>query len=149
MNTPLTLEYLAGFFDGEGCVSIIKNNRNGRRSPTYVLVVAVSGTNPVPLRAFLDRFGGGLYSKKVYRKNHTASFMWIVQARPALAFLAEIEPLLVVKRQDASIGIEFQRLKTASASTRRLTSDAIKGRETLRGRLALIHGNAGRQAKEA
>lgn len=147
----VSLDYLAGFFDGEGSVAIIRADKGGaHRSPTYVLRVSVAGTNPAPLKMFAEKFGGGIYAKRMYSDAHTPSFDWVIQARRAAEFLSAIAPLLVVKRNEAEVGMEFQRCIRSYARTYHLLPQTeLTKREELRSRLVALHGKASRVAQEA
>jgi hypothetical protein len=98
-NTELA--YLAGFFDGEGSISIIKTKAG------HSLVLSVSQLNPEPLVLFQRHFGGSLH-RQPDRRGNRAMIVWTTAARRALLALVELRPLLLVKADEADLGIEFQ-----------------------------------------
>src|SRR5882672_7301041 len=110
----LSLDYLAGFFDGEGSVSIIRTLPKRRRergwNPHYYLRVAVSGTDPRIVNAFCDRFGGSVHFVERRSERHSPVYVWVAQQNIAEGFLSQIVGLLEIKHQDAEIGLEFQAL---------------------------------------
>jgi len=95
------LAYLAGFFDGEGCVSI------RRSGVSYSLMLEVTQLNPSPLFRYQQRFGGRVYlkrDKRGYRPLHA----WNVVASRASRALVEMLPYLDGKVDEARAGIEMQ-----------------------------------------
>jgi len=95
---PLSREdiaYAAGFFDGEGCVSI--QQRPARcKSPDYTLNVRVGNTNLAVLEWFRERFGGAIYSQ-LTTGNRKPSWHWHLGNRKAVDFLLIVKPFIQVK----------------------------------------------------
>jgi len=98
------LAYLAGFFDGEGCVSIILNSKSG----ALTLTVSISQLDPRPLILCQKRFGGSLHRERDHRGFRTR-VSWQTSSRLALAALEQLRPYLIVKGEEADIGISYQR----------------------------------------
>lgn len=102
----ITLEYCAGFFDGEGNVTIHEAKAKlGRlnQNSKFSLVTAIANQNVEVLIECQKRFGGYLYaygSSKVYH--------WILANIHAAIFLREIHPWLKIKKEEALLGIFFQ-----------------------------------------
>ena len=113
--SPAELSYMAGFFEGEGCVSAVKYAsyplKIGRK-PTLVLMCRVGNTEKDALELFERRFGGKI---RVWHRNPKWKDIWIwnIYAKKALNFLETIEPYLKTKRKQelARLGIEFQKHK--------------------------------------
>lgn len=101
MDTELA--YLAGFFDGEGCVSISTRGRGG-----YGLLVSISQLTPVPLLIARARFGGSI-SRTPDKRGYRAMVVWTVAARVAERALSEMRPFLIVKADEVDLALEFQR----------------------------------------
>lgn len=99
------LAYLAGFFDGEGCISI---NRNS--SQHYGLLLAAAQINPAPLFLLYQRFGGYIVRKQRPTDRYRAVHQWRSSGREAADVLRQLQPYLVVKKEEADIAIEFQEL---------------------------------------
>lgn len=72
--------YLAGFFDGEGCLSCTIRDRGamGMQWQAYACV-HVGGCIPV-LMAFQMRFGGSIRATGAHRENGHAMHTWRIQA---------------------------------------------------------------------
>ena len=105
--TTEDLAYAAGIIDGEGCILIQKRYIKGK-SPIYSLRVAVSVCDECLCIWLFRKFGGtrirnyhrGFGFKTVYR--------WDLGGLRAAEFLGQIFPYLVIKVQQAKLGIEFQ-----------------------------------------
>jgi hypothetical protein len=97
----MNLQYIAGFFDGEGHVRIQKYRNKGRQ---YSKVVAtITQTDRAVLDRIVEHFGcGGVYSKgddaarllKGWKPCYNAQFT----DRSARKLLTAIEPYLIVKK---------------------------------------------------
>jgi hypothetical protein len=102
--TEIDKAYIAGFFDGEGCVVISKSHGKESRTPRYALVVVVSQKGIVPLGDLCNMTGVG----KIYISNKAANaHSWTISNSHAKEFLAAILPYLRVKKQQAALAIEF------------------------------------------
>jgi hypothetical protein len=94
------LSYIAGFFDGEGCITITKKNTASNIS--YFLHCQISQK----VRAVLDflqlNLGG-----KVIEDSHLC-FHWYMYSYKAREFLDKIKKYLIIKKLQAELAIEFQ-----------------------------------------
>ncbi len=134
-----SLEYLAGFFDGEGCVCITKSSRPPFGTHQYILHVSVTQVDPRPLYAFQARFGGHVYTQGKTRRG----MQWTITAKRAVPVLEVLLPHLVVKRADAEIGIAFQAALQRNKTHGRTPSAAtVAERESFRAQLIELHGSA-------
>ena len=99
------LSYLAGMFDGEGCISI----SHGAKSWNLSCYVTMAGEY-IP-RLFQFHFGGSIH----HRKHNPAKvqwhdyYKWQIAANKAATFLEELLPYLRLKRPQAELAIKFQR----------------------------------------
>lgn len=98
----LDIYYFAGFFDGEGCISVTNPKRGIR--------VVLTNTNLEVLEQFKDYFGVGKISvkkrneKDIYNKK---CYMWICWNRGAEKFLEEITPFLRIKNREGEIALKY------------------------------------------
>ena len=102
--------YLAGFFDGEGSISITARKSARSRSLVYRLQVSVSNTDPQNLRLLRRAWGGEIYVQRAYLDNRhkRICYAWhlIVRATNPV-FLKEIIPYLKMKRPQAELALKF------------------------------------------
>lgn len=103
MATRISTQYAAGFFDGEGSVSIGYIRRPAPHWGFWRVDVCVGQMNPAPLRALAARWGGSVSGP---RKN--GQFEWRLSTAAAERFLRDIEPHLIVKAEAVSIALEFR-----------------------------------------
>lgn len=98
--------YLAGIIDGEGCLRLSrsKNSRNGR--PTYHIQVDISNTSRNLLNWLIEKLPGAAYYSEMGHNepNWRKGYHWkIAGNRRAIAFLREIAPYLIIKREQAEL----------------------------------------------
>lgn len=97
-----TEAYAAGFFDGEGTVDIRYRKTHGGKYDRFELRCSMSQVNTEVLHWFHANFGGSVCSRK-----SGAISQWVVVGPSATDFLRRVHPFLIVKREQASIGLEF------------------------------------------
>ena len=116
----LSLDYVAGFFDGEGCIVIHKGKLdNGRVTPRYDLIVSAYQCTRLVLDQLKEQFGGNVYTHS--RSNRPAmrtSWSWKVSGQVAEKFLQQVYPRLVEKKDQAWLGLEFMQQKIGSHGTK-------------------------------
>lgn len=114
-HSQVSLAYAAGFFDGEGHISISyhKANPQGHAKSKYArygLAASVSQVHPDVIDWFKQEFGGHTMfcsGKRSYDTGRYTRWEWKVGARSAADFLKAIYPHLVVKRLEAEVAIAF------------------------------------------
>lgn len=107
----IDLAYIAGLFDGEGCISISKKREAGvSHSRVYHLRVMVKMANPYLPHLLQFSFGGSCLKAKP-RPRRRESWDWSLSAQQASAFLQIILPYLKLKRDEAELAIKFQSAK--------------------------------------
>jgi hypothetical protein len=110
--------YAAGFFDGEGCITVGMNKREGGYSRIRVQITQMDIR---PLLFIQEQFGG-----QIVRERDCWQLHWC--GKKALPFLEAIEPYLFVKREQVALAIEFishigvkgQHIASENSRTRRL-----------------------------
>ena len=112
------LAYIAGFFDGEGTVSIAPNKT--RKKVNYVLTVYIYQQDKAPLELIQKEFGGHFWKGR--------DRCWHLQLGNAKAahFLVSIYPFLIVKREEARIALEFR--STVDSTRRTPLTDEERGK---------------------
>lgn len=136
--------YLAGFFDGEGSVCILKYlNKNYKNvNPTYMLSVRWANTNLEVLNFIKDRIGGWLTEMKDKRakgKNWKRFYRIEMNSGRAKKVLNKMLPYLIIKREHAKLGIKLQQDLERSRPYRRLTQKTMNKRERIRQELKKLN----------
>lgn len=99
------IAYVAGIFDGEGCVSFIKKER------TYFIRIHITNTNRELLDHIQSLFGGSIF--KCYRGNekYKDRYDWVLGWTKAVEFLEIIYPWLIVKTDAADVAFAWQAIR--------------------------------------
>jgi len=99
------LIWSAGIFDGEGCINISRNRKAGAYSRLMIIVV-MRELEPIMM---LQSLFPGSWVNIVHRKNRNGHYhRWTMSGRKAADALIRWFPYLVVKRDQAQKGIDFQ-----------------------------------------
>lgn len=101
------LAYVAGIFDGEGCVNFC-----GRGRSHHIRVLVVN-TNKELLDFFQQTFGGDIKHKKK-RDGWKDAWEWRLQWTKAIDFLSAISPWLQVKNRQASVAFAWDAIRPGS-----------------------------------
>lgn len=102
----LSLNYFAGYFDGEGCISIYNSGKKATHTNVYC---RVSSVNPLIPNSFKREFKGNITKYKGRGDNHRDGFCWSVSAKKAEFFLLKIKPYLITKREEAQVALNFRK----------------------------------------
>lgn len=116
------LAYMAGVFDGEGCIFIGRG-----RGTDYALTCVLEMTDGRVPRIFESAFGGSgrVCAPRGLRK---PLYRWTITVRGARQFLETIRPFLITKETEAWLALEFLAQRTISTGTR-ITDEEIALRE--------------------
>lgn len=103
MRRPCRSSYFAGFFDADGTIGI------SRRGNSFTLAVRVSQTRKHSgiLRQFEAEFGGSVHLSQSNAGREDV-LVWTLGPAAAEAFLREVLPWLIVKRERADLALAFR-----------------------------------------
>lgn len=105
-----SIEYIAGFIDGEGSIAIGKNFVRASGKRIYSLRISVHQVDRRPLDHLVDRYGGSLRLSLSHKPNPI--WEWVVTGTTAALVISEILPYLISKGEQAELGLAFQSRKT-------------------------------------
>lgn len=124
--------YLAGIFDGDGCVSIVKSNKPPYGMYHQLAVMFTQSSLPY-LEAIREIAGVG----KIYEqtgvtklKRNRSAYIWRIPSRAGAILIEELLPYLIRKRRQAEIAVEFQNTMTNSGGAG-TPDEVIENRESL------------------
>lgn len=106
----------AGFFDAEGMVRIIKDERSGK-NVAYTLDVSISNSNFPILDKYCKMFGGSI-SDPIINKDNKIIWVWSITSSNGLNFLEQIYLFTLEKREQIELAIEFQNRRNNGTLTR-------------------------------
>ena len=98
--------YIAGFFDGEGCVRIKHANQGGN---SYYVWVAITNSNKSILEYIATIFGGSV--RKAERKTNKWVYHFLITSSEATDMLKVILGFLREKKEQAELAIRFHEQK--------------------------------------
>ena len=103
-TNELEVAYIAGLFDGEGCVSskATQTNHGSRQTVS----IQVDMTTPAPLYLCQRIFGGKVVPSQ-QRYGWNTLYYWRLGSKKAEFFLRVIEPYLIIKKEEANLAITF------------------------------------------
>ena len=109
------LSYLAGVFDGEGCVSICKKKQKGCVNPVYEVYLSVQMCDEAVPRLFQNTFGGSLikhgYDQTRY-KHWRPKWMWSVCSQKTVPVIRTLLPYVLLKRAQMEVAIHLLQNRT-------------------------------------
>lgn len=120
----MTNEYVAGLFDGEGCIYISKD--------LHCLQVSISQKTTGILKLLATKFGGKIRTKS---KCHSCWQWRLTNKQEIIGFLQAIEPHVIIKKSDVAIAFEFLNTYEKSRGYRVLKGDDLEYRQNLKDRL--------------
>lgn len=116
------IAYIAGFFDGEGCVRIKQASQGGS---SYYVWVAITNSNRYILDEVVELFGGTV--RKAERTVNKDVYHYLITASEAVDFLKTVYSFLREKKEQARLAIYFHEHKAGmSANMKRLYYRRVK-----------------------
>lgn len=121
------LAYAAGLFDGEGSISLVRQNNNRSHSPQ----VSVASNDCEVLGWLQKRFGGSIVTKQPRKPTHSVSYDWRLTDRRALTFLQLIRPYLVIERKIRRIDLLLNDYVACTPRNGRYTEEMTERKQEL------------------
>ena len=100
--TKLTIEYMAGFFDADGCVIIKKGNRVGD-------TLTIGNNNKSIIECIKKTFGGSISLPKIYTAdgfNRKQQYRWTLNGRYGVALAKQLHTICFEKKEKLGLFIE-------------------------------------------
>jgi transposase-like protein len=120
----LSLIYWAGFFDGEGCITV---NGDGR------MQISITQKGSEVLDIAKIQFGGNVYYKD---KKYSDIYNWrLSKVSDVLRFLQSIYPYSIIKKEDIRLGIKLAKLNSTGRGQNgyeEIPFEELQGRMELR-----------------
>jgi len=139
--TELERAYLAGFIDGEGCISIIEQRRTNSPMPSLHVVVAVSSCEKTILDYWAEKTGlGSVNLSTKARGNSRNGYLWQVSARKAMGLLVMVYPYLILKKPQADVAFDFQETIYKNWDGKRLNPEILAERFRFKDELTRLKG---------
>lgn len=114
VDHPMFDAWVAGFFDGEGCVIVSKcANKGVRGGWNYYLMTCITQQDRRPLELIKEKFGGAIRfnqsvkSSYVKKKGHVYTWSCVMTGAASLRLLAAIQPYCVVKSEQVKEALRY------------------------------------------
>ncbi len=123
----LSLDYVAGFFDGEGCITIRRSRKVDGYHRMYDLRASISNTDFPILEQFHKQFDGNLRHRGDWTKwgGKKPQWEWAAWGDTAADFIKLIRPHLTVKEPEAWLALEFMEQRTLMKSGTQLNNPEL------------------------
>lgn len=123
MNKKLSNQYIAGFFDGEGCVDVFHGHSQERRRRPRI---RISQRQSHVLKEIVRSLGFGRVTKS------RSTFQWGVKSkRDIIKFVKSILPYSIVKKPQLEIALEFCKWIQSNPTGIPLPKESVNKREEL------------------
>lgn len=122
MSRTHDVAWAAGFFDGEGFVTIQKRNtkaKSGKRYESYYLRIGINHVAVEPLDEMLRIFGGTIRKQSAHTVvgNRKQRHSWQMSCTQAKEALIQMMPYFRNKQKAAELGIELQNTMGTTVKT--------------------------------
>lgn len=128
----VTPQWLAGFFDGEGNISVFRNPR------VYSFHVVIGQSEPKIL-ALISCVYGGVVSDRVVKGRRQFAIRWC--GKSALPVLEAIKDYVICKRRQVEAAIELAKLHNEEGGRTRVSDEETSKREKFA--LVIVDANHG------
>lgn len=145
MSRAHELNWCAGFFDGEGFITIQRRvvRHKDKTYTGHYLRIGINHVSPKPLKEFHKILGGTfVYDKSSEKPNQdgfkrTPRYKWHASCEAASLILIQLLPYFRNKNEVASLAIEFQ--KTMQQNKQKVSEEVINLREQFKQNITLLN----------
>ena len=124
--------WLAGFIDGDGSIGIYKIGNS------HQIRLRASNTSKDIIDYIHKTIGLGYIAKYKPKKGRKSAYEWIVVSRNALAVLEQIEPYLKLKKEQASLVMNYQKT-LKNTGHYRIPKPILLARDKIKNRIAVLN----------
>jgi hypothetical protein len=133
----LSIEYIAGLFDGEGCIGPVIREKRGKR--TAELHVAIVMTDEQVIRQLWAQYPEANFCTPRGVLGHKQPYKWALTAKNSKHFLQDVAPFLIVKQPQALLALEFIACLRTRQENSPLTQKECNQRLTLAARIQALN----------
>lgn len=118
--------YLAGLFDGDGCIVIRKQKQYAYPGRIQHVMCAILTMSDKPILEFwVNKFGIGSVAKLKDKRARRSVYQWRLSAKNADSMLRIIYPYLMVKKDQADLAFKFRETIGASSNKSKYKSKEL------------------------
>lgn len=130
---PITPEWLAGFFDGEGCVTVVK-----ARKSNFTPVVTFTNTDLETLQVIQRQYGGTLHFKGERRGWNKGYMLKFAGAGAARRILVVIQPFLITKKREVDFFLTAWFSTFEGRRGKKISPEQLEIREQIKSQLSAM-----------
>ena len=132
-------EYVAGLFDGEGCIQICKVCRKEHTQFMHTHLVTTITSSYLPVILQLEKqFGGHKIRVKKSDKNKTY-WHWIAECKQGENFLSIILPFLVIKKKQAILALKYRKTFKRTCKGHPVPNSIMRIRDDFRNQIRTLN----------
>lgn len=142
MSIAHEVAWAAGFFDGEGYVTIqygYTKNPNGKRYHRHTLRIGINHVAPEPLYEMQRLFGGSIEKQSLesVRGNRHPRHRWVANCGTAAEALKRMMPYFKNKTSVAELGLELQ--NTMQENKKQVSEETLLYRAMLKEKITHLN----------
>jgi len=146
--TGSDIAYLAGFIDGEGCITVrispgTKHHKTW--NPSVYASVTISQVDPRTLQWIQARWGGSIRKLSRNRGNERTAWEWCVVGHYAQRLFEQVRPMLKSKGEQADNAMRLATLRKARGWGNGLTPHEVEVQADIRSTALALNLRAGGQ----
>jgi hypothetical protein len=127
MDSPVSIQYLAGLFDGEGTITLTKRHKQDIfRTP----VLQLPSTTYKLVEICKQAFGGCICTKKVYQAHHKPSWQWQLNGDGAIETTRQLLPYIQEPEKARRMQLVLTVYKSITPRNGRYTPELIKAKHS-------------------
>lgn len=111
MNNKLHSAYLAGLIDGEGYLALLPSRAKGLKNQSFEPVIKIGMTGQSAYEIMLklkEQYAGNIERRGVLTSGGRVAYTIVIKSRKLVSqVIADIYPFLVVKKEQATLLLEF------------------------------------------
>jgi len=133
MGEKISIQYIAGFFDGEGGIYVTQkvDKRFGKDILVRNIRCQITNGDIKVLKMIQQKYGGIIREKQREEGWKPAFYLEISSQKDMLKFLRDIEPYLIIKKEQVKLAIQYLKSRL-SHQHKRYTDEEIKITERIR-----------------
>jgi len=146
------IAYLAGMFDGEGCIVIHDRKwqtKRGLLRQGFYPEICLANTNEWIIHQFRFAFGGNIYLRKKTTTKSQAIWAWQTTSKKATRCLEVLLPYLKLKKRQAELAIEMEKRRRPKGSYRLEPDESIAWQQAQKILISNINKNKSQEGEVA
>jgi len=139
-HNPITWQYIAGFFDGEGSIFATKQIRKDKRIACRIHI-SLTNTNTKVMEA-ISKFSGLKLHRTAYRNKKYGRVRIDIKETgiKAANFLKKIKPYSISKRKQVQLALKFATtIRNKKNPRTRVLQKELKNREKIRNKVKKLN----------